>query len=65
MSLHCDTQRFGAGRKLRGNLLQQLVLFLDKTKAAQHQWLRPIILATQEAEIRRIAVRSQPQQIVS
>jgi hypothetical protein len=27
-------------------------------------WLMPIILATQEAEIRRIAVRSQPRQIV-
>jgi hypothetical protein len=27
-------------------------------------WLTPVILATQEAEIRRIAVRSQPWQIV-
>jgi hypothetical protein len=26
---------------------------------ARHQWLMPVILATQEAEIRRIAVRSQ------
>jgi hypothetical protein len=26
----------------------------------QHWWLTPIILATQEAEIRRIAVQSQP-----
>jgi hypothetical protein len=30
----------------------------------QHWWLTPVILATQEAEIRRIAVRSQPGQIV-
>jgi hypothetical protein len=29
-----------------------------------HQWLTPVILATQEAEIRRTAVRSQPRQIV-
>jgi hypothetical protein len=31
-------------------------------KAAQ--WLTPVILATQEAEIRRITLRSQPRQIV-
>jgi hypothetical protein len=27
-------------------------------------WLTPVILATQEAESRRIAVRSQPRQIL-
>jgi hypothetical protein len=31
---------------------------------ARHQWLRPVILANQEAEIRRIMVESQPRQIV-
>jgi hypothetical protein len=31
---------------------------------AGHQWLKPIILATQEAEIRRITVQSQPGKIV-
>jgi hypothetical protein len=30
---------------------------------AQHQWLTPVIPATQEAEIRRITVRSQSGQI--
>jgi hypothetical protein len=28
------------------------------------QWLTPVVLATQEAEIKRIAVQSQPGQIV-
>jgi hypothetical protein len=27
---------------------------------ARHQWLTPVILATQEAEIRRIVIPSQP-----
>jgi hypothetical protein len=31
---------------------------------ARHQWFMPIILATQEAEISRITVQSQPRQIV-
>jgi hypothetical protein len=31
---------------------------------ARHQWLTPVILATQEAEIERVMVRSQPGQIV-
>jgi hypothetical protein len=36
----------------------------QKEALAGHQWLVPVILATQEAEMRRIAVRSQPGQTV-
>jgi hypothetical protein len=38
-------------------------LHLERQKA-RHWWLTPVILATQEAEIRRIVVRNQPEQIV-
>jgi hypothetical protein len=31
---------------------------------ARGQWFTPIILATQEAEIRRTAVQSQPRQVI-
>jgi hypothetical protein len=31
---------------------------------ARRQWLTPVIIATQEADIRRKAVQSQPRQIV-
>jgi hypothetical protein len=37
-------------------------LFLKTRDPAGHQWLTPIIPATQEAEIRRMEVQSQPGQ---
>jgi hypothetical protein len=37
---------------------------LKTTLRARYWWLTPVILATQEAEIRRIMVQSQPRQIV-
>jgi hypothetical protein len=35
-----------------------------KLKWAGHQWLMPVILVTQEAEMRRTAIQSQPGQKV-
>jgi hypothetical protein len=40
------------------------VIFVKMWKSAGHQWPTPAILATQEAEIRRITVQSQSRQIV-
>jgi hypothetical protein len=37
---------------------------LKPTDVAESQWLMPVILATQEAEIRRIVGQSQPGQII-
>jgi hypothetical protein len=37
---------------------------MKKQKRAGPQWLTAVILATQEAEIRRITVGSQPRQVV-
>jgi hypothetical protein len=39
-------------------------MFLNGNCLTRHQWLTPVILATQEAEIRRMAVQGQPGQIV-
>jgi hypothetical protein len=44
-------------RRLRGQMKQDQPL-------ARHRWSMTVILATQEAEIRTMAVRSQPRQIV-
>jgi hypothetical protein len=37
-----------------------LTILANKEIPAGHLWLTPVILATQEAEIRRIEVQSQP-----
>jgi hypothetical protein len=35
-----------------------------KTFIARHWWLMPVLLATWEAEIRKIVVQNQPRQVV-
>jgi hypothetical protein len=37
---------------------------LEMKRGTRHQWLMPIILVTQEAEIKRTAVQSQPEQVL-
>jgi hypothetical protein len=39
--------------------------YISKTMLSEHLWLILVILAIQEAEIRRTEVQSQPGQIVS
>jgi hypothetical protein len=39
-------------------------MFVKEFRLARHQWLMPLTLVTQEAEMRRITVPSQPRQIV-
>jgi hypothetical protein len=41
-------------------LLLFLLHFIHSIKLAGHLWLTPVILATQEAEIKKIIVQSQP-----
>jgi hypothetical protein len=42
----------------------EMSVFFKTALYARCWWLTPVILATQEAEIRRITVQSQPRQIV-
>jgi hypothetical protein len=48
---------------LKNERRNNLPLHLKRTRA-RHRWLMPVILGTQEAEIRRIKVQSHPRQTV-
>jgi hypothetical protein len=43
-------------------MTREEIMKLKTEKLARHRWLIPIILATQDAEIRRFEVQSQPGQ---
>jgi hypothetical protein len=47
-----------------GRVSKNLWIYFKNSTRARCWWLTPVILATQEAEIRRIGVPSQPGQIV-
>jgi hypothetical protein len=42
----------------------EIPFLTNQTLHARHQWLMPVILSTQKAEIKRIVVRGQPMQTV-
>jgi hypothetical protein len=48
----------------RINIVKMTILQKVLYSLARHRWLIPIILSTQEAEIKRIVVQSQPGQTV-
>jgi hypothetical protein len=66
--LHVNTQDWGGIEPMNAKSMfyhwtspQPIPMIL---KTVRHQWLTPVILATQEAEIRRIKVWNQPRQVV-
>jgi hypothetical protein len=49
---------------VQSHVVKPYFIYKQSLKITRCQWLMPVILATQEAEIRRVVVRSQPGQIV-
>jgi hypothetical protein len=62
----CETEREREREREREKERESVCVNKSRVKfksIAGHWWLTSVILATQEAEIRRITVRSQPGQI--
>jgi hypothetical protein len=51
-------------KEIKNKLEIETKKYMQRINKAGSQWLMPAILATQEAEIRRVVVQSQSQQIV-
>jgi hypothetical protein len=47
-----------------GQIQKMRKIAIEGSKIAGHRWFKPVILATQEAQIKRMNVQSQPGQIV-
>jgi hypothetical protein len=47
-----------------GQIQKMRKIAIEGSKTAGHRWFKPVILATQEAQIKRIPVQSQLEQIL-
>jgi hypothetical protein len=56
--------RNAGGKKHKTEEFVSRIYLPQSSLRAGHQWLKPEILSTQEVEIKRILVQSQPRQVV-
>jgi hypothetical protein len=64
MFLHCPLEFVYKDGPLINPMEISLYHYSKRQLAIRHMWFMPVIVAIQEAEIRRTTVQSQPRQIV-